>query len=176
MEPPCRKACKRKGILVILEPRNRKSQLLGAKMHFCTFGAQNAKSEQKVGNLLFLTPGGSLAPPPPPPARPGHAHAALQPLGPQGHHPHTQALKALRPGSSRASRLGSLRACRTCRLEGGRGEGGATGHEEREGAEGWGGGIAAESAPPHSYHRRWVMWYQNRLLHNSKNLHFINIQ
>ena len=143
MGPPCRKACKRKGILVILEPRNRKSQLLGAKMHFCTFGAQNAKSEQKVGNLLFLTPWGSLAPPPPP-ARPGHAHAALQPLGPQG----LKALKALRPGSSRASRLGSLRACRTCRLEGGQGEGGATGHEEREGAEGWGGGSRRRALPP----------------------------
>jgi len=24
----------------------------------------------------------------------------------------------------------------------------------------WGeGGVAAEGAPPHSYHRRWVIWY-----------------
>ena len=152
MGPPCRKACKRKGILVILEPRNRKSQLLGAKMHFCTFGAQNAKSEQKVGNLLFLTPWGSLAPPP---ARPGHAHAALQPLGPQG----LKALKALRPGSSRASRLGSLRACRTCRLEGGQGEGEQLAMKRGGRRCGGEGGIAAEGVPPHSYHRRWVIWY-----------------
>ena len=40
---PCRKAYKRNGILVILEPQNGKSQLLGAKVHFCAFCAPNAE-------------------------------------------------------------------------------------------------------------------------------------
>ena len=56
---PCRKACKRNGILVILEPQNGKSQLLGANCIFA-FLRWKCKNKLKCKFRTFGPSGGPL--------------------------------------------------------------------------------------------------------------------